>query len=219
MKVARTLMVCILMTAIMAAVSAWAMSALPDAPIPSHWGLDGRPDRYASPALVLFMLPALALVLSLAFAALPSIMPPRGDLRRSRTSYIAAWVSAVALMLVVHLAIVLRSLGVDVDLIRVVAIATGALLLVIGNYLPKTRFNYVIGVRTPWTLADERVWDRTHRLAGVLMTLAGLSALAGGVLVAEPVMLLALILVPTIGAALVSVIYSAVISPRVGRSG
>ena len=109
MKLSRTLFVSLLMVAIMAAVSTWAMTRLPDAPIPSHWALDGRPDRFADPALVLFMLPAVALALSLVFAVLPAIMPPRGDLSRSRTPYLASWAGSVALMLVIHLAIVLQS--------------------------------------------------------------------------------------------------------------
>ena len=54
------------------------------------------------------------------------------------------------------------------------------LLAVLGNYLPKTRYNYVMGVRTPWTLSDERVWDQTHRLAGPLMMAGGVVVMGGG---------------------------------------
>ena len=59
--------------------------------------------------------------------------------------------------------------------------ALGVLLAVLGNFMGKIRYNYVMGVRTPWTLASERVWDRTHRVVGPLFVLWGLAVLASAV--------------------------------------
>jgi uncharacterized membrane protein len=216
MKLAKPILASAGAVVVMTAVSAWALTRLPDAPIPSHWATDGRPDRYASPALVLFIQPAVAAFLTLVFAVLPAIMPPRGDLSRSRQPYVASWLGAIALLLVVHLSIVASALGQPLDIVRICVVAVGLLLVVIGNYLPKTRFNYVMGIRTPWTLADETVWDRTHRLAGGLMMTAGLLTVAGGFLIHAQIFLVAVTAVPVVSAALAAVIYSALISPRVG---
>jgi uncharacterized membrane protein len=204
------------LTAAMAAVSGWALTRLPDAPIPAHWAIDGHPDRFAQPGSVLFILPGTALAVSLLFAVLPRIMPPQGDLSRSRTPYEAGWLGAILLMLLIHLGMVANTMGAGVDFLRLAVVGTGALLLVIGNYLPKTRYNYVIGVRTPWTLADERVWDRTHRLGGVCMLLAGAIILVGGLVAPGGASLLPMLLVPLLTAVAVPIAYSAVISPRVG---
>lgn len=216
MKLAKPFFASLGLTAVMAAVSVWALTRLPDTPIPAHWALDGRPDVFQRPALVLFLFPGFSLALNLLFALLPRLMPPQSDLSRSRTPYEAAWLGSVLLMLIIHLGIVAVAFGAGVDILRLAVIATGALLLVIGNYLPKVRYNYIMGVRTPWTLASERVWDRTHRFAGVCILLAGLLSLAGGLFVPNNLWLVPIVLVPIVAATIASVVYSAVISPRIG---
>jgi uncharacterized membrane protein len=216
MKLMKPLLASLGLTAVMAAVSGWALTRLPDALIPAHWAIDGRPDAFARPASVLFILPGTALALSLLFFLLPRIMPPQGDLSRSRTPYEAGWLGAVLLMLLIHLAMVATAMGAGIDILRLAVIGVAALLLVIGNYMPKMRYNYVMGVRTPWTLASERVWDRTHRFAGFCMLAAGLASLAGGLFAPSNVMLLSVLLVPLLAAVAASIAYSAIISPRVG---
>lgn len=219
MKLTKPIIASAVVVAAMAAASAWAYSRLPDAPIPSHWGIDGRPDGYASPVAVLFFPPILAAMLSALFASLPSMMPPRGDLSRSRQPYVAAWLAALLMLAVTQGGIIATALGSSIGPVRIIPAGVGFLLIVLGNYLPKTRYNYVMGIRTPWTLADERVWDRTHRFAGALFILAGLAIVAGVVLISNARLLVAVVLVPTLAAVLLSVIYSAVISRRVGSSG
>jgi uncharacterized membrane protein len=58
----------------------------------------------------------------------------------------------------------------------------GALFVVIGNVLPLARSNFMFGIRTPWTLSSDRVWVRTHRLGGYMMTAAGFVMIAAGLL-------------------------------------
>ena len=67
--------------------------------------------------------------------------------------------------------------GLDVS--RIIAACVGALLCVAGNYMPKFRHNYFCGIRTPWTLASETCWRRTHRFAGPLWFWGGLALAAG----------------------------------------
>jgi uncharacterized membrane protein len=219
MKIAKPLIASAVLIAVMAAVSVWALLKLPDTPIPAHWALDGRPDVYQRPALVLFLFPGAAAVISLLLAVLPGLMPWRGDLGRSRHAYEAAWLASVALLLIMHLGLVAVAMGVQVDILRLAVIGAGALVAVIGNYLPKTRYNYVMGIRTPWTLADERVWDRTHRFAGICLVVAGGLAVLGGLLAPADVLLVPVVLVPILGAVIASVVFSAVISSRVGSTG
>jgi uncharacterized membrane protein len=74
-----------------------------------------------------------------------------------------------------HLLAVGVALGSDLDLTRIVMIGTGGLFVVIGNYLPKVRPNYMMGIRTPWTLTSDVAWRRTHRLGGRLFVIEGLA--------------------------------------------
>jgi uncharacterized membrane protein len=203
-------------TVAMAAASLWALQRVPDTPLPVQWGLDGRPDMFAPPSLALLLPPAVAAALTLVFALLPKIMPRKGDLSRSRLPYAIASTGTVAMLFVLHLLLIAYALGAPVNVSAAGVAATGALIAVIGNYLPKTRYNYLLGIRTPWTLADERVWDRTHRFTGVWLMVAGVVAIAIGVLAPDRPVLLGLAMAGIGAAALAGVFYSAWISLRGG---
>jgi uncharacterized membrane protein len=99
--------------------------------------------------------------------------------------------------------------------VRPILAGTGLLLATLGNYLPKTRYNYVMGVRTPWTLADERVWDQTHRLAGPLMMLGGL-AVTAGVWFVPLEQVIWLLLAGAAAPSLIAVVYSYIVAKRLG---
>lgn len=175
------------------AIAIWASGALPDSGrIPLHWGLDGRPDRWGSPdeaRLALYLFPAAAGLASIVFALAPALDPFRDGLRKSAKAYLAAWLGMLAVLLATGAGVawLLVSAAGDADaradgLLRVVAIAGRAMMIVLGNYLPKTRQSFFLGIRTPWTLTSAIVWEKTHRLAGPLFIAAGLVGLIAGAL-------------------------------------
>jgi uncharacterized membrane protein len=204
--------------AIMAAASAYALVHGSGAPIPIHWTLDGRVSGYQSPALVLLLLPAVTALISLLFAVLPRIAPDGGGLDRSVRPYAIVWVGVIGLLAIVHFTLVGVALGAPFDPVRVIAIATGEFLVLVGNYLPKVRFNSLFGVHTPWTLASERVWDRSNRMAGGWLMAAGLIAVAGGVLTQDRMWTVMALVIPTLAAGLGVAAYSALISREDARS-
>jgi uncharacterized membrane protein len=81
---------------------------------------------------------------------------------------------------------VAAALGSELDMTLVIFVATGALFIVIGNYLPKARSNYMMGIRTPWTLTSDLSWDRTHRAGGRLFVIEGLAIILLGLLKPAP---------------------------------
>jgi uncharacterized membrane protein len=158
----------------MLAVSAWGWTQIPaDAQVPIHWGIDGRADGFAPKPIGLFGVPVLAVGLTLLLLAVPRVEPRRDNLRRSSTAYRAIAIAILLVMGTIHTATVLAATGADVDIAGVVAGVIGAMFVVIGNYLGKVRSNFMVGIRTPWTLTSERSWDRTHRLGGRLMVVLG----------------------------------------------
>jgi uncharacterized membrane protein len=163
---------------LMLAASVWAWPRLGDQLVAVHFGIDGRPDGFASKTVALLAMPGVAVMLSVLLGALPAAMPATARLERSWGPYVVVWTGATGMLLAIHLALIAFALGMPVSIPRVTTLGVGLLLAVMGNLLGKVRYNYVFGVRTPWTLANERVWDRTHRFAGWMTLLGGLVAVA-----------------------------------------
>lgn len=166
----------------MLTVSAWAWPQLPaDAPVPVHWGPSGEPDGYGPKWVGLLGLPAVALGIIGLLAAIPRIEPRRANLERSGTAYVAIGLVVVAFLGALHVLAVLAALGGETDITTVAIIGSGVVLVVIGNFLGKTRSNWFFGVRTPWTLSSERSWTRTHRLGGFVFIGSGVLVMIAGI--------------------------------------
>ncbi len=164
----------------MAGLSVWAHFHLPDTPLPTHYGIDGQADNFMPRDQALAVLPGIALVLLLVMWSLSVIMPKKVTPARFAEVYGLIIVAVAMLMAVIHLVMVLRALGFPVDPSRGVMFALGGFFLVLGNFLPKMRRNYIMGIRTAWTIADERVWEKTHRFAGPWFMLAGAVVIGAG---------------------------------------
>ena len=107
-----------------------------------------------------------------------------------------------------HLLAISVALGASLDLTRIVMVATGALFVLIGNYLPKVQPNYLMGIRTPWTLASDLAWRRTHRIGGRLFVIEGLILAGLGLLGASGALLVAAVLGAVVVLLAVTVVYS-----------
>ncbi len=154
--------------------SAWAWLQLPaDAQVPIHWGADGQVNGYASKTIGLFLLPAITIAVAATFWAIPIIEPRRANIVKSGKAYAAIWVAVVAMLAVIEVVVIAAAMGIVFDTTLVVFVGVGLLFIVIGNYLPKVRPNYMLGIRTPWTLTSDLSWDRTHRVGGRLFVLEG----------------------------------------------
>jgi uncharacterized membrane protein len=195
-----------------AVASALAYPFLPER-VAVHFDAHGRPDRYTPRSNAALRLPLVMAALALANARMGA-WPGARD-RDDADSGVRAREDAVSLselaVLLSQLALLAQGLGLPLDTSRVPRAMSSVLFVALGNVLPKLPRNGLVGIRTPWTLADPTVWERTHRLGGYLCVLAGLIGLASLPATgtrAERVPMLALL-----GAVGVSVVYSAVVQP------
>ena len=179
-----------------------------DLPLPIHWGLDGEPDRFSDKWTALLMPPAFAAAVSLLFYFLPALEPRRQGLERSQGLYLWGWMSVLLMFAVIELALVALALRWPIHANHLIVGGIGAMLILIGNQLGKSRSMYLIGLRTPWTLASEEVWVRTHRLAGKLMVGAGLVMIAAAALPVPSGLLSTVMLAAIAIAAGVPIVYS-----------
>lgn len=146
--------------------------------VPMHWNIAGQVDRYSSRAFGAFMPPLVAAGVYILMLVMPMFDPRRGNYAKFLGAYRVLRLGLVLFFAFVYIITLGSAMGYPVQVDRVLPALVGLLFIIIGNYLPRVRHNYFVGVRTPWTLASEEVWRKTHRLAGPLFVIAGLLAIA-----------------------------------------
>ncbi|MBX6332236.1 MAG: SdpI family protein [Gemmatimonadaceae bacterium] len=142
--------------------------------VPTHWGLHG-PDAWGSRAFGALFTPTFALALWALLRWLPTIDPRRASYAKFGSTYELFVIATVAMMIVVHVLALGAALGWPIRIESAAPALVGALFIVIGNALPRARPNWFFGVRTPWTLSSDAVWERTNRVAGYVMTAIGVA--------------------------------------------
>jgi uncharacterized membrane protein len=201
----------------MVTVAGWAYEFAP-ARLVVRWNIQGDPAGYADRGVALLLLPAVAVAVTALFAFTPALMPTRSRLERSAVAWTAVWMVVLAQLLFSQILLVAANLGVPLDVPRISSLCAAVVIFVTANWLGKVRYNFVFGLRTPWTLADERVWDKTHRFAGRLMAPAAVVLTVAGLALPatrqSSLVLYAIMILAAAGPAVAAVVYSALITRR-----
>jgi uncharacterized membrane protein len=154
-------------------------------------------------------------VLVAIFSAIPWLSPRKFAVDSFRSTYLYIMVMVVAMLAYVHIVILVSALGLAFDVGRAVEGGVCLLIALLGNVMGKVRRNFFVGVRTPWTIADERVWNATHRFAAKTFFAGGLLGLLAVILRAPFWLPMTAILT----AVLVPVIYSLVFYKQLEHRG
>ena len=142
--------------------------------IPTHWNARGEADGFGSRAFGAFITPVVMLLMFGLVSVLPHIDPRKTNYSKFESTYDIVVNLVLTFTLAVQFVILAASLGAEIAVERVIPFGVGALFAILGNVLPRTRSNWMIGIRTPWTLSSDRVWERTHRVGGYLLFGAGI---------------------------------------------
>lgn len=161
-------------------VGLWAWIALPGGVPVNYLGLDGQRHVQASRS-AFALIPLIAAFVTATLTMAPTL-GARNAVDRAAKPFDMILIGTAGLLLVVEVAFIGRAMDPAFNVMRPAAIASGVLLLGIGNYLGKARQNALVGLKTPWTLSDATIWDKTHRFTGRGMVLGGLLLLALGFL-------------------------------------
>ncbi|MFH1957707.1 MAG: SdpI family protein [bacterium] len=183
------------------AVSVYFYSQMPER-IASHWNVHGQVDGYLSKSRGLFLMPCILIGLTLLFAAVPRLDPHIEKFRKYYDGFIILF---FVFMLSVHLQVILWNAGIRINPNMILPVGLGILFFYTGILCENTTRNRFIGIRTPWTLSSEKVWEKTHKVGGKLFRVAGVIALFG---IFFSKYALFFILVPVIFTAVYAVIYS-----------
>jgi len=136
-----------------------------------HFNAKGVADGWASRAFAVFALPALLAALNI-FTQFMLLSDPKRDIH-SKLFLLGRW-SIAPISIIANTATLMIALSIKISIERIIPLAVAILFLIIGNYLPKSKQNFTIGIRLPWTLASEDNWNKTHRLAGWVWTIGSL---------------------------------------------
>jgi uncharacterized membrane protein len=187
---------------------------LPDV-VPVHWNAHGQVNGWGPKSSMFLYGPGMMTGTVLLFAALPWLSPKKFEVDSFRPTYLYIMIVIVAMLAYIQILTLITALGLVVDVSRAVEGGICLLIALLGNVLGKVRRNFYVGIRTPWTIANEKVWNATHRLGAKTF-------FAGGVLGLITVILRAPFWLPiaVIGAAaLVPAVYSLTFYKQLERRG
>ena len=183
---------------------------LPDQ-MATHFNIAGEADGWSGKAFAVIGLPMILVGVHL-ICALATLADPKKQNISDKMFRLVLWICPV-LSIFVNGGVYLYSLGFPVDMSRICMIMVSVVFLIIGNYMPKCRQNYTVGIKVPWTLADPENWNKTHRLAGWLWILSGVLMGIAAILNKMNVVILFCVILM---AAFVPMIYSYVYYVRLG---
>ena len=168
--------------------------------VPIHWNIQGEADGWAGKTMAIFGTPLFLLAMHWFCALVTIYADPKKENHSEKVLRMVFWIMPL-LSILIHSFIYATILGFEADINMITPVFLGLLFTVIGNFLPKCKQNYTIGIKLPWTLNSEENWNKTHRFAGILWVIGGLATLVlglfGAIWVYIPI-LLAMAIVPVI---------------------
>lgn len=175
------LMVMVVLASVL--LTGWFYPQMPDK-VASHWNAEGQVDGYMDRGPGTFMLPVMMLFLAALFFIIPRIDPLRENIEKFRDAYEDMVLVILAFFFFIHLQMMLWNMGMEASMAATVPFGVGLLFIFLGHLMQKAKRNWFIGIRTPWTLSSDRVWEKTHKIGGKLFKAMGivmiLSIMLGG---------------------------------------
>ncbi|SHE98119.1 Uncharacterized membrane protein [Caldanaerobius fijiensis DSM 17918] len=173
--------------------------------IPTHWNAVGQIDGYGAKSTV-FIFPAIITLIYAGMLFTPLVDPRKANYAKFAGAYRIIRGLLVLVFVALYSASTGAALSYNIKIDRVIPLILSIMIIVMGNYMGKLRHNYFVGIKTPWTLADEDVWNKTHRLGGQLWVLAGITGLIGSFIGGTWAFIL--FIIPLIATSIAATVYS-----------
>jgi uncharacterized membrane protein len=172
----------------------------------SHWDASGQVNGYMNKFWGTFLMPFIMLGLFALYFIIPKIDPFKANIESFRKYYNMLWILLLVFFLYIFGLTLIWNLGWRFNFTNAIVPAISVLWFFMGIFLEKLKRNWFMGIRTPWTLSSDIVWEKTHRLSGKLFKIAAVVSLLGLFLNGE--VAIAAIIIPAIAVAIIAVIYS-----------
>jgi len=174
--------------------------------IASHWDASGQVNGYMDKFWGIFLLPFIMLGIFILYAVIPLIDPFKANIKEFKKYYNAIWIFLEVFFLYVYGLSVAWNLGYRFNFTVAIVPAVAVLWFFMGTFLKNVKRNWFMGIRTPWTLSSDIVWEKTHKLGGKLFQVSAVISLLG--LFFGEGALIFFIVVPAILSAIIAVVYS-----------
>jgi uncharacterized membrane protein len=145
----------------------------------SHWNAEGQEDGYMSKFWGIFLVPLMLIGLYLLFLVIPKIDPLKENIKKFRGYYDSFILVIILFLFYIFILTILANFGYNFNLTLMLMPALGILFFYIGIILKKLKRNWFIGIRTPWTMSNDEVWDKTHKLGSILFKIIGVILVFG----------------------------------------
>ena len=145
--------------------------------LPTHWNFEGEIDGWSGKLFAVVFIPLIMLGFHLICTIATSVDPKNKNVNTKIFGFVL-WICPI-LSILCSTATYAAALGYNVRVEFIIPLFMGIIFLIIGNYLPKCKQNYTIGIKIPWTLNDEENWNKTHRLAGFVWILGSIVIIVG----------------------------------------
>ena len=145
----------------------------------SHWNIQGKVDGYLSKFWGLFLMPFISLVLCLLFLLIPKIDPLKANIEKFRKYFDIFIILIILFLFYIYLLTIFWNFGLRFNLGQLMVPALAILFYYCGILVEKSKRNWFIGIRTPWTISNDRVWEKTHKAGGKLFKISALFVLLG----------------------------------------
>lgn len=188
---------------------------LPD-PMPTHWGLEGAPNGWSPKWLGTFLMPGMITLFAILFPVVEWIDPKREQYNLFRKPWAAIQISLAAFFLYMEgLMFYAAVMPVHNDIVGPgVTAGIGILFIILGNFMGKLRQNWFVGLRTPWTLEDPEVWQKSQRLGGWMFVLGGIAILILAFTAGSGLVLFILFMAVALAVSVVPIVYSYLLAAR-----
>jgi uncharacterized membrane protein len=147
--------------------------------VASHWDVNGYVNGYMSKFWGLFLMPVLSFVMFMLLIFIPKMEPLKENLRKFRKYFDIFSLIIILFFFYVYLLTIFWGLGSRFNMSMMMLPAIGILFYVCGVLMENTKRNWFIGIRTPWTLSSDIVWEKTHKIGGLFFKISGILAIIG----------------------------------------
>lgn len=185
--------------------SSFVYNELP-ARVATHFDASGQPNGWSSRAVAAYLIPLVNLLFVGIANVIPKVLPRRENFVRFEDTYWFIMNVIIAFLCAMNVVVLGRALGWPVNITTFVLLGIGGMFMIMGNVMPRIRSNWIMGIRTPWTLDSDSVWRATHRVGGRTFVIGGLVTMIAAFLPArlQPVVAIVALVI----AGFIPVVYS-----------